>query len=380
MTVATAGSGRDLSRWATFREATAQPRIWRGWAGRLAGHSDEIRAWLAHRAPEEIWFCGAGTSAFIGEALAAALSAPDAPIRYRAIATTDLVGRPERFFPAAGRILVVSFGRSGDSSETIGTLDLLDRFLPQADRLHFTCNPEGALATRPMTGTGELRVVLLPPETNDTGFAMTSSYSMMLLSALACLDPSPPLPLAVALDRLADDAEALIGSALAAAGAGVPSRAVFLGAGVLAASARECALKVLELAKGNIPTLWDTPLGFRHGPKAFIDENTRVYVLVSGDPAVSRYDLDAADELRRQFGPRAVVTLGSGDADIAVPVVGNDAWSGVLHVLVAQMLAISWSDALDINVDNPFVEGNLSRVVSGVTLYTYQPKTAALRS
>jgi tagatose-6-phosphate ketose/aldose isomerase len=40
-------------------------------------------------------------------------------------------------------------------------------------------------------------------------------------------------------------------------------------------------------------------------------------------------------------------------------------------VLAAQMLAIAWSDALGINVDNPFTEGNLSRVVEGVTLYPY---------
>jgi fructoselysine-6-P-deglycase FrlB-like protein len=158
-----------------------------------------------------------------------------------------------------------------------------------------------------------------------------------------------------------------------AAGSRRPSRAVFLGSGALAAAARESALKVLELAQGQIPTLWDTTLGFRHGPKAIADAGTRIHVFISGTAHTSRYDLDAVGELRAQFGDECVVVLGSKgtDADIAIPVIGNDAWTLVLHVLVAQIQAIVWSDSLKVNVDNPFVDGNLSRVVSGVALYPY---------
>jgi fructoselysine-6-P-deglycase FrlB-like protein len=131
---------------------------------------------------------------------------------------------------------------------------------------------------------------------------------------------------------------------------------------------------VLELAQGRIPTMWDSTLGFRHGPKAIVDEGTCVFVLVSSDPHTKRYDLDAANEIRTQFGARSVVTLGA-DAglDIHIPTVGNDAWTSALYVLAAQMMAISWSDSLSINVDNPFTEGNLSRVVTGVSLYPFRP-------
>ena len=109
---------------------------------------------------------------------------------------------------------MVSFGRSGDSPETVGALDLLDAHAPEADRLNFTCNSLGALATRTSPGPGKQRVVLLPPEADDQGFAMTSSYSTMLLSALACLDDRPPLPLAEAMFRLAAAAEAVLAGSL----------------------------------------------------------------------------------------------------------------------------------------------------------------------
>ena len=203
---------------------------------------------------------------------------------------------------------------------------------------------------------------------------MTSSYSTMLLSALACFDDTMPLSIGDALAMLADAGDNVLSDALdLSRDARPPSRAVFLGCGVLTGSARESGLKVLELAHGQIPTLWDSTLGFRHGPKAVVDTGTRIYVFISGDAHTRRYDLDAANEIRAQFGEQAVIVLGASGtgADLVVPTIGNDAWSSVLYVLAAQIHAIVWSDALGVNVDNPFAEGNLSRVVAGVTLYPF---------
>jgi tagatose-6-phosphate ketose/aldose isomerase len=46
----------------------------------------------------------------------------------------------------------------------------------------------------------------------------------------------------------------------------------------------------------------------------------------------------------------------------------------VLPVLLAQVLAVVWSDSLGLPVDDPFAGmGTLSRVVSGVKLYPVTP-------
>ena len=370
------GTGRSigdtLTRWATFQEVMAQPGVWRSWSNDLAAYARITSEWIRSREYSEIWFCGAGTSAFIGDTLCTYLNTARGPARYRSIPTTDLVSCPNNFIRPGVRVLVVSFGRSGNSPETIGTLDLLDGHFPDADRLNFTCNASGALATRIPPGPGEQRIILLPPETDDSGFAMTSSYSTMLLSALACLDDHPPLPLPETIDRLATAAEDVLEASLRLASNNPrpPSRAVFLGSGVLKGSARESALKVLELSAGQVPTSWDSTLGFRHGPKAIVGTDTRVHVLISNDPHTRRYDVDVASEIRAQFGSRSAIAFGSMDGvDLRVPLVGNDAWTGILYVAAAQIQAIAWSDALGINVDNPFSEGNLTRVVEGVTLY-----------
>jgi predicted NBD/HSP70 family sugar kinase/fructoselysine-6-P-deglycase FrlB-like protein len=361
-----------LPRWHTAEEIAQQPKVWRAFAPKLTAFAAEFREWLKARAYDEIWFCGAGTSAFIGETLAAYLNRASGPARFRVVPSTDLISSPRGFLRPDVRTLVVSFGRSGNSSESLGTLNLLHAHAPEADRLHITCNGDSALAQPSSQGPGEQRTLILPPETNDRGFAMTSSYTTMLLSALACFDPAPPAEPAALLARLADAAEELKDNGFRdLAQLGMPERAVFLGSGPLTGSARECALKILELTAGNITTSWDSTLGFRHGPKAVVNDRTLVFVLQSSDRLTQAYDVDLANEIAAQFSPRTVLRLGSAEtgAEISVPPIGNDAWGSVLYVLVAQMLAVLWSERMGFNVDDPFAGRNLTRVVAGVKLY-----------
>jgi len=389
----------DLRDTATWREIHAQPGIWADWAQALP--VADLRAWVAGLGPREVWFCGAGSSAYVGEIAAAALEGQG---RFRAIATTDIVARPRAYLGGGARPLVVSFGRSGNSAETIGLLDALDALAPDAPRLNITCNAAGALATRlaptdpaptrnaptgptptgpaptaahpPDGGTGAgsaqiakgaCRAVILPAATHDAGFAMTSSFTTMLLTALAIFSElgTAPLPgMAQALTRLLP--------VYAEAAGPVPERAVFVGSGPLACAARECALKVMELTAGRVPALWDTTLGFRHGPKSFVRGATLICVLTHPDPHTARYDADLVAELRRQYPAARVMAVGpGGDIDVGMADAG---YGAALVVPLAQLMAVIWSAALGLHVDDPFQgQGTLSRVVSGVTLYPVRP-------
>ena len=347
-----------LQDWATWTEIHNQPQIWRDWGKSLdvAG----LRAWIATLDVEEIWFCGAGTSAYIGDILSAQIKGT------KSVPTTDLVARPAHYLTGA-RPLVVSFGRSGNSAETIGTLDALDVLAPNAPRLNITCNSNGALAQRTAT-TGRDRLVLLPEATHDAGFAMTSSFSTMLISALALFDA--PCDLASRCKTLADQLQGILDTYSPPA---PPKRTVFVGTGPLAFAAREAALKVMELSAGSIPALWDSTLGFRHGPKSFVTEETLITVFVSPDQPAAQYDGDLVAELRLQFPKSRVVTIGpSGDVDIAMPF--GPAWASPLCIATAQICGVVWAHGMGRNVDDPFAGlGTLSRVVSGVQLYPVTP-------
>lgn len=347
---------QDLSHWATWREIHHQPAIWRDWGQQLDVAAS--RDWIAAQDVDTVWFCGAGTSAYIGDILAAELP------NTRSVPTTDIVQRPQHLLRDA-KPLVVNFGRSGNSPETIGTLNALDALAPDAPRLNITCNPDSALSTRP--AHGPTRTIVLPAATHDAGFAMTSSFSTMLLTALALFDASCDVP--ARLTHLADQLDTLLQAVPTTAR---PDRAVYLGAGPLTFAAREAALKVTELTAGVVPTVWDSSLGFRHGPKSFVRDTTAITLFASpGQPACA-YDADLAAELRAQFPACPVEVIGpGGDIDLAMPF--GSAWAAPLCIATAQLRSVQWSAGLGLNVDDPFEgKGTLSRVVAGVTLYPVQ--------
>jgi tagatose-6-phosphate ketose/aldose isomerase len=351
---------KDLRQFATWAEIHAQPAIWRAWGANLdvAG----LRAWIAAQNVSEVWFCGAGTSAYIGDIVGSGLEGRTGP-RLRAVPTTDIVARPHALLTGAPK-LIVSFGRSGNSTESLGTLRALDALAPDWPRLNITCNAASALANDTAA-----RVVLLPACTHDAGFAMTSSFSTMLLTALALFDADcPETDVSGRLETLSGELATLLPSYHAAAMASPPpARVVFVGSGALTFAAREAALKVMELSAGQIPALWDSTLGFRHGPKSFVLPGTDIWVFPSSNSHTRAYDDDLTAELRAQF-PQSTIT------EVLVPQPFGDVWSVPLFVALAQVLAVTWSAALGLQVDDPFAgQGTLSRVVSGVRLHPVVP-------
>src|SRR5690606_32477874 len=81
--------------------------------------------------------------------------------------------------PAAGPaqpLLLVSFGRSGNSPESLAAVELAETLVADVRHLVVTCNPAGALGR---VAVKRSFVLQLPEETHDAGFAMTSSFSCM---------------------------------------------------------------------------------------------------------------------------------------------------------------------------------------------------------
>lgn len=346
----------SLETSATWAEIHAQPQIWRDFGAGfdVAG----LRAWIAAQDISEVWLCGAGSSAYIGDIIAAGLLGQDGP-PIRAMATTDIVSRPHAHLRGARR-LVISFGRSGNSAESIGLLDAMDALAPDWPRLNITCNATSAMARR-----AGCRVLVLPAACHDAGFAMTSSFSTMLLAALAVLDAGhQPANTPTKFAALADDLTMLLPHYAAQARAlPLPARAVFIGTGALAMAAREAALKVMELSGGKIPALWDSALGFRHGPKSFVQTGTQIWLFGHPDAHASAYENDLCAELAVQFPnlPLYRPTL---------PRIWPESWAAPLYVAQAQVAAVIFAAGLGLNIDDPFAGlGTLTRVVAHVPLH-----------
>jgi tagatose-6-phosphate ketose/aldose isomerase len=358
---------------ATIVEIGQQPDAWREVAGRSDGDVNSFLRDVLNRPNLRVILTGAGSSAFAGEIAAPALR-HHLGRRVEAIPTTDIVACPLDYLERETPTLMVSFGRSGNSPESLATTALADELVTDVWHLIYTCDRDGALG-RAHNGRANSRIVYMPDRTNDTGFAMTSSLTSMLLSCLMMLGPAQPADADV-LARAAEYVDSLQPDIRALARA-KKQRIVYLGSGPLEGLARESALKLLELTAGEVVTYFDSPLGFRHGPKSVLDADTLVVVFVSTDPYTRRYDLDIIAEIRAQLGRDAVTVLSTqpipesyGPAIVLPGLDGLDDPRVALSYLVfAQYLALFTSLEYGKTPDNPFPSGEVSRVVRGVTIH-----------
>lgn len=361
----------------TAREIEQQPVMLERTHALLAGLQAQVEAFVGPIAQDpraRVILTGAGSSAYIGQCLAPLLDR-HLPARVDAVPTTDIVSAPHLYLDPAQPLLLVSFGRSGNSPESLATVALAESIVADVRHLVVTCNAQGALA---QASTRQLLALQLPEETHDASFAMTSSFSCMMYAALAALIGTGPLqsrigPITRATAQVIGNA-GTAAQALALAGY---ERVAYLGSGVLQGLAREAALKLGELSNGTVATCHDSPLGFRHGPKTFLQARTLVVVFVSNDPLTRKYDHDLIDELRQDRVAGRVIEISAqprsaAAADtIAVPLPAAAADVDLLwpYVAFAQMFAFHVSRALGLSPDNPNKQGTVNRVVQGVRLH-----------
>jgi len=361
----------------TAREIEQQPHMLQRTHTLLTGLHAELQKFIAPVADNpraRIILTGAGTSAYIGQCLAAILDA-QLTARVDAVPTTDIVSCPQLHLHADQPLLMISFGRSGNSPESLQAVTLAESLVKDVRHLMVTCNAEGALGRAQVR---QVKTLLLPEETHDVSFAMTSSFSCMMYATLHALGRPGMLDgrvgaIAQAMRRVIQDSS----STLQELARNNFERVVYLGSGPFQSLARESTLKLGELTNGAVVTCFDSPLGFRHGPKTFINERTLVLVFVSNDPLTRKYDLDLIDEVRRDGRAARVIEITARphhDAardTLLVPGMTEAADVELLwpYIAIAQLYAFHQSRTLGLSPDNPNKEGTVNRVVQGVRLY-----------
>ncbi len=355
----------------TAKEICQQPRIWREAGSNVEAKRAELNDWLnpiLAKSDLRIILTGAGTSAYVGESIAPHLTT-QLGRQIEAISTTNIVSNPLQYLLKDKPTLVVSYGRSGNSPESVAAVKLVDQVVDDCYHLVLTCNPEGHLATNAQKQDNSFSL-LMPEGTLDQSFAMTSSFSSMLVSTLCIFAPQ-----AEQLEKAALAADSFFANGIASVkekAALDVQRLVFLGAGGLQGIAKEAALKVLELTAGKVISYFESPLGFRHGPKSLVDDTTEIIFFSSTNAYTKQYDQDLLAELARDEQAKSIITLdGSlfgdfGDLD--------DVWAGLPYIVYCQVFSFFKSINANITPDNPCPTGEVNRVVQGVTLYPLEEK------
>lgn len=376
----------DCSGLNTAKEIIQQPDTWRESVKNLIKNKIEIKSFIdsfLSKKEFRIILTGAGTSAFAGEVCEPYLTSL-LNKRVEAIATTDLVASPKSYFIKDIPTLLVSFARSGNSPESVHAVNLATQLVDDLYQVVITCNENGKLAKNTVNDEKSL-LLLMPPQTNDLGFAMTSSFTTMVLNAMAVFNINNIENFSSDVDKLSNSVNDFIENNIEKVTSLANEdfeRIVYLGSSTSKGIARESALKVLELTAGKVNASYDTPLGFRHGPKSVVDDETVSVIYISNDEYTRKYDLDLAKEMLAHKKNDKVVIVGDNieedilnKADYVFNVeninytVENEVLLPLQQIIFGQMLSFLKSVNLGITPDNPCPTGEVNRVVQGVILH-----------
>ena len=386
----TEGKMKDTSSTFTLTEIYQQPATWEKTCKQISEHKDEIRKFIDQVITQDdydVILTGAGTSEFVGNALFPHLTGL---LNYKAksYGTTDIVATPEAYLSRTKPTLLISFGRSGNSPESVGAVDAAEAVCDNVYHLFVTCNKNGALSKR-AAETENCYAINLTDETHDQSFAMTSSFSNMYLATYLCFHLDELDDVIAKVKKIAAAGQDFLDNSYGIAQKIVDEynfgRIVYLGSNTLKGTSQESALKMLELTAGRVVTMYDTPMGFRHGPKSIVDDETLTVVYLSDDAYTRQYEVDLIKEMSGQRkGNKIAAVMRTPDdeaaslADYAVAYDLDEAHENVLlgldYILFAQTLAVLKSLSLSITPDNSCPTGEVNRVVKGVTLYPYTRK------
>lgn len=369
----------------TTREIKQQPELWqealdyyREEEKRVQDFLEKIKSRHPHT---RVIFTGAGSSAYVGDTVVPYLKevGDEDAFEFQAVPTTSIVSNPKSYFKKNKPTILVSFARSGNSPESLASVQLGKKLVDDFYQITITCAPEGTLAQQAHGDETNL-LLMMPSRSNDQGFAMTGSFTCMTLTAILVFDQksteekagfvSAIIEMSQQVLQRESEIQALIDSDF--------NRVIYLGSGPMAGIAREVQLKILELTAGKVATAFDSSLGFRHGPKSFVDEKSLAFLFVSNDAYTRQYDLDMLKELNADQIARVVFAISvEQDSNYEGPAFTfdkrhadlPDAYLALPYTVFGQVVSLLTAVKVDNQPDNPSPSGTVNRVVKGVIIH-----------
>lgn len=373
----------------TAKEILQQPKLWKETLEIFRNSEKSLKEYLkkiGFGKEFDIVFTGAGTSEYVGNILEPLLNKNETG-EFKSIATTDILNNPLNYMKKNKKTLVVSFARSGDSPESDGVIDIADKIIDEVYHLFITCNKEGALAKR-AEGNEKIFLLLMPEESNDKGFAMINSFSCMLLAGILSFSRDN--------SEVIDEMGEIISIAEKELNEKYPEikklaeedhkRIVVLGSGILKGLAEELSLKIMELSAGKVVSVSNTTLGFRHGPKAIVNEETIVFELVNQDEYAMKYDEGLLKEMSEDKSADKLIAYNISNNNsieestykVIKPdetdkgkIRNKELASLFIYLIYGQTYAFFKSQYLGNTTDNPFPSGEVNRVVKKFKVHEF---------
>ena len=360
----------------TLKEIYQQPEMWKKTFEIINAQKEKIYNFINFSEKKvRVIFTGGGTSNYIGDVIANYLNKTSyGKFEFYSYPSPSIMSNPKDYLIDEPTLLV-NFARSGNSPESLASVNLANQLISDIRHLFITCSKDGNLAKDAKNEKNALAVIL-DDRTNDKGFAMTSSATSMLLAALIIFDKNFNESILEEIIKLGNKSlsydeiiENIVKEDF--------NRVVYLGSGALSYMTTEASLKILELTAGKIATLHDSSAGFRHGPKSFLDEKTIVFNYISNDDYTARYDIDIINEMKSEKIVKNLVGIGSSrfkESNLSFNIENNipDAYLSIVYLILGQLFAYKTAIKIDNDVDNPSESGTVNRVVKGVIVHPFE--------
>ncbi|MGG7202553.1 SIS domain-containing protein [Clostridium butyricum] len=369
----------------TATEIRQQPELWRETYKLILDQKESIQRFINKNVDKNtrIVLTGAGTSDYVGDTVALELN-KKLEAKVEAIATTDIVSNPNEYIEKNVKTILVSYARSGNSPESIGAYDLFENNVDNITQIVITCNKDGDLAKRCVNNEKNM-LVLMPEKSNDKSFAMTSSFSCMTLATLLIFDIENIEKNKEFVEIVSSQAEEILDNRWSEIKQLVDyesERVVYLGSGTLKGLCQEMALKNLELTSGQVTTICESVLGFRHGPKSIINDKTLVIIMATNEEYTKLYDIDLIKEIHNDLGNHKLAVITYENDEIMKENCSNyicvngktipNIYKIFNYMIFGQMFGYLSSLKLNISPDNPRPDGTVNRVVKGVVIHQYK--------
>lgn len=370
----------------TAKEIYQQPKLWSEVYKIIRANKEvliRLNTKIKKTSNIRIILTGAGTSAYIGDTVVDYLL-KNTRKRIESIPTTDIVSNPEVKIEENTPTILVSFARSGNSPESVATYNLFQEYCTDIIQLVITCNKDGELAKMSKENKNSI-VILMPRDANDKSFAMTSSFTCMLLAVLLIFDIDNLENKKQLVEVVSNNGQTILDKyweSIKEVSNEDFNKVIYLGSGSLKGLAKEAALKSLELTSGKLISVSESILGFRHGPKSIMDNNSLVVVFNAQNDYTRLYDLDLIKEINRDSGNHRIWVISYDYSEelknhcdkfstIDIKYI-PDVFASLNYIIFAQIFALMNSIKLGIVPDNPKPDGTVNREVKGVTIYKFK--------
>lgn len=133
----------------TAEEIFQQPDVWEKTFALINQQKEEISDFLNSILDIEklrIIFAGAGTSGYIGDILVPYLKKIMPETDIESVHTTEIVSHPKVYLAENIPTLLFSYARSGNSPESLATVELAEKIIDDLYQIIITCNKDGSLA------------------------------------------------------------------------------------------------------------------------------------------------------------------------------------------------------------------------------------------